>query len=136
VPFAAPPDGGIAEVDLVYQGVTSSAVPTRVAPGIFTLADGSPAIEHSSDGTLVTSSHPAQKGEVVVVYMTGFGGVSPPVQTGTAPTGAAAATYCYSPPTAPLGNILYAGVTPGYPGLYQVNLQVSPSIPSGNNQLT
>jgi len=84
----------------------------------------------------VTAASPAQRGEVVTVYMTGLGVVAPPVQTGVAPTGPAAVRYCNGTPTATLGDILYAGVTPGYPGLYQINIRISPSAPSGNDNLT
>jgi len=136
VPFGTPGDGSIASVTLLYQGDVTTASPVRVAPGIFTLADGSGAIQHASDFSLVTADHPAQKGEVVVVYMTGLGNVSPPVATGAAATGPAVAQYCYSPPTANLGSVLYAGITPGFPGLYQMNILISPSTPSGANPLT
>jgi hypothetical protein len=93
----APGDGAIAEVDLLYGGLTSTAVPARVAPGIFTLSDGSAAIQHSSDYSLVTPANPAGKGEVVIVYLTGLR------QT------------CFDP-SANLGDILYAGPAPGYSG--------------------
>ena len=118
VPATAPPDGSIAEVDLVYQGWTSTAFPARVAPGIFTLPDGSGAIQHASDYSLVTAANPAQRGEVVIVYMTGL------------------RSTCYTPPSANLGAILYQGPTPGFPGLDQINLEVSLNASSGNNQLT
>jgi len=32
-------------------------------------------------------------------------------------------------------NVLYAGVTPGYVGLYQMNVQLAPSTPSGVQEL-
>ena len=132
VPFEAPPNSVVAEVDLTYQGVTSSAVPVRVGPGIFTLADGSGAVQHAADFAAVTSTNPARKGEVVIAYLTGLGAVSPAVPSGTAPSGPAALLYS---PAANLGTILYAGLTPGYPGLYQINLRISPDTPSGSNQL-
>jgi hypothetical protein len=34
-----------------------------------------------------------------------------------------------------VGDILYAGVTPGFAGLYQLNVRVSPYLPSGSVDL-
>lgn len=92
-------------------------MPARVAPGIFTLPDGSAAIQHASDYSLVTPANPAGKGEVVIVYLTGL-------------------RQTCSASSANLGDILYAGATPGFPGLDQINLRISANAPSGNNQLT
>jgi uncharacterized protein (TIGR03437 family) len=135
VPFEAPGNGSIARVELRYKGISSFAVPTRVAPGIFTLSDGSGAIQHGTDFSLVTHDHPAKKGEVIIVYVTGMGGVRPAVPTGAAATGPATVGFCYSPPVVSVGDILYAGITPGFPGLYQINVRVSPNAPSGDNNL-
>lgn len=107
------------------------------APGFFGAhSSGGQHWTARSAGSFVTAASPAQRGEVVTVYMTGLGVVAPPVQTGVAPTGPAAVRYCNGTPTATLGDILYAGVTPGYPGLYQINIRISPSAPSGNDNLT
>jgi hypothetical protein len=116
VPAGAPADGTLAEVDLSFQGTTTIAQPARVAPGIFALPDGSGAIQHSSDYSLVTPANPAQPGETVIVYLTGLH------QTcGT--------------PYASLGKIVYQGPT-SYPGLDQINLTISPTASSGKGQLT
>ena len=47
-------------------------------------------------------------------------------------TGAAPAAC---PPLASIGTVHYAGLTPGYIGLYQLNVRVAPSMPSGNVDL-
>ena len=129
-------------VEVRYQGLSTFVLPQAVAPGIFTLPDGSGAIQHGSDYSLVTASNPAAPGETIVIYTTGLGPVSPPVADGTPAPGPAPAQEMCESPVVTIGGtpengagtsatILYAGLTPGYVGLYQMNVQVPSSIPSG-----
>jgi uncharacterized protein (TIGR03437 family) len=127
-------------VEVHYGGMSTFAMLQTVAPGILTLSDGSPAIQHASDYSLVTPSHPASKGEVIIIYATGLGPVNPPVPTGMPATGAATIQSPCSQPQVSFGNtgfatVLYAGVTPGFVGLYQMNVQLSSGISSGNVDL-
>jgi uncharacterized protein (TIGR03437 family) len=135
VPFEASVQT-FASVELRYQGVSSFGMPVTTPPGIFTLPDGSGAIQHASDYNLVNPQSPAAPGEVIIVYATGLGPVRPAVSTGSAATTAAPINgYCYTPPTVNVGDVLYAGLAPGFPGLYQMNVRLSPDIPSGNAKL-
>ncbi|PWU06648.1 MAG: hypothetical protein C5B51_11815 [Terriglobia bacterium] len=103
------------------------------APGIITYGAGR-AVAVNQDYSLNSPEHPAPVDGWMTVYMTGQGLVSPPVVTGTAAPGdplsvpmlSASATLGGQPAT-----ILFAGLTPGYVGLFQVNLRV-PSLPSGD----
>jgi uncharacterized protein (TIGR03437 family) len=133
-------------VEVRYQGLSTFVLPQAVAPGIFTLPDGSGAIQHASDYSLVTASHPAAPGEAIVIYATGLGSVSTTVADGAPALGADPVQQVCQPPSVMLGgtpangegasaNILYAGLTPGYVGLYQVNVQVPPSTPVGPTSL-
>jgi uncharacterized protein (TIGR03437 family) len=125
-----------ASVELRYQGVSSFGLPVTTPPGIFTLPDGSGAIQHSSNYNLVTPQSPAAPGEAIVVYVTGLGPVRPAVSTGSPATMPAPIIgYCHTPPTVNVGDVLYAGLTPGFVGLYQMNVRLSSSIPSGNVQM-
>ena len=65
----------------VFASVTQEKIRTT-PPGVFRVDATHGAIQHSADFTLVTSSHPAAKGEVVVVYATGLGAVNPTVPSG------------------------------------------------------
>jgi len=124
-----------ASVELRYQGISSFGMPVTTPPGIFTLPGGSGAIQHA-DYSLVTPQTPAAPGEVIILYATGLGPVRPAVPTGSAATTPAAITgYCYTPPTVNVGDVLYAGLAPGFAGLYQMNVRLSPNIPSGNMQM-
>lgn len=110
------------------------------APAIFTvnsLGTGAGAIEHGVSLQLVTDSNPATAGEIVAVYCTGLGAVSPPAATGNAPSLPPPQTVL--PVTASVGGapatVTYAGLAPGFAGLYQVNLQIPAGTPAGAQTL-
>lgn len=135
VPFEAPQQFYL-PVELRFQGTSSFGLPMTVAPGIFTLPDGSGAIQHALDYRLVTAQNPASPGETIIVYLTGLGSVRPPVATGTAATAPTPIFgYCHTPPTVNVGDVLYAGLTPGFAGLYQMNVRLSSSLQSGPTPL-
>jgi len=79
---------------------------------------------------------PAYPNEYVTVYGTGFGVTNPAVPPGTFPTQLASAagtvTVMLGGVAIPAANVLYAGVTPASPGLYQVNLLIPANTPNGN----
>jgi adhesin/invasin len=91
-----------------------------------------------ADGSqfLNTPSAPAHAGDALVIYCTGLGAVAPAV-----PAGAAAPSLPLSrtvnPVTVTIGTQsaqpFYAGLTPGYSGLYQVNVIVPAGIAAGAN---
>jgi uncharacterized protein (TIGR03437 family) len=140
VPFAAASN----VVEIQYQGTSVVAIPQTGAPGVFILGDGTAAIEHAADFSLVTAGNPAHPGETIVVYMTGLGKVAPAVASGVAASGpATVTTTCNSyvvaaQSTAPysIGPVLYAGLTPGFVGLYQANIQLRGDLPAGNAQFS
>ena len=92
-----------------------------VAPAIFSISAAQAAITNS-DNSLNTTSNPAKRGGVVVIYATGLGA--------TASSGAAT-----TPVTVVIGGVTlsaaYAGVSPGTPGLYQVNVALPATMPPG-----
>lgn len=47
-------------VEVRYQGLSTFMLPQAVAPGIFILSDGTGAIQHASDYSLVTTSNSAR----------------------------------------------------------------------------
>jgi uncharacterized protein (TIGR03437 family) len=82
---------------------------------------------------------PAKPGDYLTIYSIGFGATSPPYLIGVAPPAAAPAVLS---PSVSLGTqltsdeILYAGISPNSPGLYQLNIQVPPNIPDGDYAIT
>jgi uncharacterized protein (TIGR03437 family) len=129
-------------VEIRYQGASVFAVPPQGAPGIFLLNDGTPAIEHAADYSLVTPSNPAHAGEAIIIYLTGLGPVTPAGISGVAAKGAAPVVIgcgdAYAAGTSgwPFGTVLYAGLTPGYVGLYQLNLQLPQQVSAGTVYFT
>jgi uncharacterized protein (TIGR03437 family) len=103
-------------------------VPSATANGI------GPALAQHAGYALITSSDPATVGETIVVYAVGLGAVSPTVEDGAAapsnpPSQNTDTDYVdFSNPNDP-GNLLFAGLTPGLAGLYQMNV----TIPSGTS---
>jgi uncharacterized protein (TIGR03437 family) len=82
---------------------------------------------------------PAKPGDILTLYAVGFGATSPSFASGTPATAAAqvpgSVQVSIGSTNLPQSDIQYVGVTPGYTGLYQVNVQVPASIPSGNQQV-
>jgi uncharacterized protein (TIGR03437 family) len=98
-----------------------------------------PVVTHA-DGTLVSALQPAKAGEQVVAYATGLGATNPPAATGQIVTTAApiaqtlalnfnfaangGATEPLPRPDVDTPTPAYAGIVPGYTGLYQINFVV------------
>jgi uncharacterized protein (TIGR03437 family) len=122
---------GTATVTVVRNGIAGNAANVRVAnaqPGLFPLEPGYAVAAHA-DGSVITRSHPARTGEVVVLYAAGLGQTSPAVPQGEIARAAALIERAEEFRVVIDGRtvsegILYAGVTPGYAGLYQVNLRL------------
>jgi uncharacterized protein (TIGR03437 family) len=85
-------------------------------------------------GTSACTANPASPGEVVTIYMIGLGAVAGPWLTGDA-TGQASATL--TTPVVTIGGVpakvLFAGLTAGFVGLYQVNVTVPATTVRGDN---
>jgi uncharacterized protein (TIGR03437 family) len=140
IPFETPT--GAAQIQVTSTagtGVLTVQVATT-APAIFTLnalGTGPGAIEHGATGQLVTSDNPAAGGEIVAVFRTGLGAVNPAVATGAAapiPPPQAVASVQASIAGAP-ARVTYAGVAPGFAGLYQVNVEIPAGVPAGAQML-
>ncbi|MGH9722693.1 MAG: BACON domain-containing protein [Bryobacteraceae bacterium] len=106
---------------------------TPVQPGVAAFADGRLIAQHT-DFSLISSSAPARPGEFIVIYLTGMGATDPQVASG-APSPAMPANVKFKPLVTIDGKsaqILFAGLTPGGVGLYQINLQVPADSRSGD----
>ncbi len=96
-------------------------------PGLFsTDSSGTgPAAATRADSSFLNSGNPAARGEVVVLYATGLGRVNPGATTGKGSDGAASVVNQVKVNIG--GRVIdpdYAGLTPGYVGLYQVNFRI------------
>ena len=151
IPFEATANQQIPIVLSVNNALTLPQMLNVVAatPGVLSADDGPtpPSVQngahiiaqHSADGSLVTSTSPAKPGEYLVMYLVGMGATNPSVtsgfQTPTAPL-----SYVTESPTVTVGSqpstVLFAGLTPGFVGLYQIDFQVPSGASSGELQVT
>jgi uncharacterized protein (TIGR03437 family) len=115
-------------IRVVRQGVTGSEVMVQLvaaAPQLFSTSSGDVIAQHA-DYSLITPDAPAIPGETIIVYATGLGATQPSPNPGEIPQYAAQITSTLTvllngtPVSSDL--IKYAGLTPGSPGVYQVNL--------------
>ncbi|HTW63443.1 MAG TPA: hypothetical protein VME17_02455, partial [Bryobacteraceae bacterium] len=74
---------------------------------------------------------PASAGDVLIIYCSGLGPVSPPVPAGSAAS-ATQLSNTVNPVTVTVAgqaaSVLFAGLAPGFAGLYQVNAVVPTGI--------
>lgn len=103
-------------------------------PAVFLNAQGGGiAVGVKADGTqyLVDANHPTTAGDYLVVYCAGLGAVNQSVTAGTVSPASPPATTVNTV-TATIEGIsapvAFAGLAPGFAGLYQVNLQVPPGL--------
>ena len=123
------------------------AVPVALAafnPGIFTLnqegtGQGAILVVGSGGGLagpagLTASSRPVRRGEFLEIFCTGLGPVEMTPETGFAATSVLNPTT--SLPTVTIGGVearvTFSGLAPGFVGLYQVNVEVPPDAPIGD----
>ena len=110
------------------------------APGVFDyVSDGARfGIVTHADGSLVTPSSPARGGETVVVYMSGNGPVDAAQITGEAASATSLARTRQLPVVRIGGRdaaVSFSGLTPGFVGLYQVNVVIPGGLSRGNVEL-
>lgn len=102
-------------------------------PTILTNAAG-PLVAHSADFSPVSSTKPAVPGEILIVVASGLGPTNPGVDPGQAFPSSPIA-IANSPIEATVNGsptqVLYAGGYPGTTNLYQVNLQLPPTLQPG-----
>lgn len=91
-------------------------------------------VVRARNADLVTPSNPIHPDEMIVIYATGLGQVSPAVKAGAAAP-ADPLAYTVVEPTVKLGDlqlgITYAGLVPGQAGVYQINAYVPRHPPTG-----
>ena len=121
-----------ADVIVVRQGVSGPSVTIQLAttaPGLFQW-NGNFALAEHADGSLISADSPAQPGEVVVLFAAGLGRTVPDSSSGRVPLSATPILYgsqlqiMLNGIQLPVENIYYAGLTPGFAGLYQINLKL------------
>jgi len=125
---------------------TLDLVPT--APGVMSMFDGptQPSVQNGAhiiaqhlNGTAVNSNSPGKPGEYLVMYLVGLGVTDPSVPSGM-PASANPLSKVTVQPTVTVdslpSNVAFAGLTPGFVGLYQIDFQVPTGVTTGEVVVT
>jgi uncharacterized protein (TIGR03437 family) len=127
---------GPSDVLVAIDGLHGPDIPVQIsaaAPAFFQL-DAGDVIATLPDGTVITPQAPAKPGDIVVLYATGLGAVVPPLDDREVSTAAqwiqnlADLKITLDGAAIDSTRILYAGVAPGFAGLYQINLQLPATV--------
>ena len=137
VPWATPTTGTV-NVAVLVNGGNGNVAPVAVgtaAPGLFyDPVSGAAIVQNTPDYSLNTASNPAPAGSTIVAYLTGSGPVSPAAKDGT-PLRSDTLTWATSAYTAKIGSLAatvsFAGLTPGFIGLGQMNIVVPSTLTPG-----
>ena len=132
--FLIPPLLRPGEMDayILREGISGPFVRITLleaAPALFQ-ATPETVIGTHADGKLITMEAPAQPGETIVLYAAGLGRTNPDITDGRIPTlpfplqRLSELRVLIAGESLDPARILYAGVTPGFAGLYQINLRM------------
>jgi uncharacterized protein (TIGR03437 family) len=104
------------------------------SPGVFQIDAAGDAAAVHLNGTPVSVTAPADAGEPLEIFATGLGPVSAlPADGAAAPSSPPAS--CQTTPRVTIGGVpaqvIFAGLAPGFAGLYQLNVLVPTGLPSG-----
>jgi uncharacterized protein (TIGR03437 family) len=93
-----------------------------------------PTVIRAQNNQLVTDSNPIQRGDTLIIYLTGCGQTTPIVGDGLPAPGTPFALTLV-PPSVQLGgqalSMMFAGLAPGQVGVCQINASVPRSVPTG-----
>ncbi len=141
--FQLPIEIGVGDATIVVTTNVGSSVPFKFAvstaqPGMFTDVKGNVMVFDAVTGSPISMQNPAAAGQALTAYGTGFGLVSNPPRNG-APGLAEPFSIVVNDVIVGCSNeagipALYAGLVPGFPGLYQVNFTCM-SLPASGGQV-
>ena len=113
---------------------------TAARPGVFTQngSGGGPGSIQNANFQIVAPARPVKAGDAIIIYCTGLGAVFPEVASGD-PAPASPLARMVEDVTVTVGGrsarVLFAGLTPDFASLYQVNAVVPAGTPSGAAEL-
>lgn len=148
VPFDATVGAGTVQVvrngtngNLVYVNIAAQAPQFLISSGDYAI------IQNPTTGALTgIPGSPTKVGDTVVIYAIGLGPTSPAVASGAATpnsplsnaTGSVQVCFGVITPFSqpPCAKPLFAGLTPGFVGLYQINVTIPSAVKSGNTTMS
>jgi len=123
---------GAIDIAVFREGIWGPTVKIelrRASPALF-LMDAETVIGTHADGSLIDGTSPARPGETVVLYATGLGTTAPPQEYGKLALGPARLVgdaqfhIVLEGEELDGSRIDYAGIAPGFAGLYQINVRL------------
>jgi len=146
---------GSAEIQVNRDGQLSNKVSVDVAaraPRVLQIGVGTYGAIVNQDGSIPmaagsfpgVNTHPAHAGDTLTVYAIGLGATSPQPASGDPAPASEPLARLTAVPTAKFGGgiggitavPLFAGLTPTYAGLYQVNVTIPATAPKGTIDLS
>ena len=106
----------------------------RASPGIYQIPGTDRGVVVNQDGALNAPGAPEARGNFIVTYLTGIGAVTPSIVEG-AEAGFVTLNRAAGEVAATIGNVsapvFFLGLTPGFVGLAQANIQIPEGAPIG-----
>ena len=122
--------GGVSDnYNLTVPATAPAIFRAEVSPGA-----AFPTVVRAANNLMATDTNPVHRNDVLVIYLTGLGKVTPFVENGRpAPSDPLATTV--DDPQVNIGGVglpvLFSGLAPGQVGLYQLNVSVPGNAPKG-----
>jgi len=125
VPATVAPGNHVVRVRSPYGTAQQTVTVAAVAPEVFLLGSQGAGAVVNQDGTLNSATNPIARGQYLTIYATGLGVVSP---QGVYSVVSVPVTVVINGTELP---VAFAGLAPGYAGLYQVNVQIPTALAPG-----
>jgi uncharacterized protein (TIGR03437 family) len=128
-------------LQVVNNGALSPTVRVPVLaaqPGVFAynIGNNTFGVVLHANFQLADTGHPVTAGEVVLIYCTNLGAVSPAIKDGEPGTGK---ELTVAKPSVTIGGaagaVSFSGLAPGFVGLYQINVAIPKGPAAGNQSL-
>ena len=128
----------VRRTDTLSFSISEPVFVMAARPGVFTQnqsGSGPGAIQRHPDPELVSETNPVQADDAIIIYCAGLGEVTPAVISGEAAPGSPPFATTTQKVSVTIGGlpakVLFAGLTPAFASLYQVNAVVPQGVASG-----
>jgi uncharacterized protein (TIGR03437 family) len=125
IPLMMAPGVHILRIQSMYGSLQQTVTVSAVAPGIFLIGNPPVGAITNQNFNLVGPSNPLPRGQALVIFATGLGAVT---QSGQLSRTNAPVTVSLNGTELPVS---FAGLAPGFIGLYQVNVTIPAGTPPG-----